>query len=283
MRYLTASLLNINEAQLTINVLEKLACLSGEDWAVQLVLVDNGSGDDQIRQLSDWFSANRDCFADTLFVAAFRNLGVSGGRNVALKLASGDRILFLDNDLVLPNDSCWLDALWQRMEENPQIGIVGPMLVFADYPDIVQGAGIGLTDQGRVGYLDRAEPVPNVSPTPVEVVATPAACWLVRLEAQQAVGLFSDEYHPMQYEDVDYCVRLGQAGWKTLCDRSVRIRHIGNVTTRNLEDHPYARMAVRHGMHFRKKWADILPQISTITEDDIYWGPIPRVDVDVDR
>ena len=282
MRSLTVSLLNINEAQLTINALEKLACLSGEGWAVQLIVVDNGSRDDQIRQLSDWFSANRGFFSDTLFVAAFRNLGVSGGRNVALKLASGDRILFLDNDLVLPDDSYWLDALWQRMEDNPQVGVVGPMLVFADYPGIVQGAGIGLTDQGRVGYLDRAAPVAAVPSTSIEVVATPAACWLVRREAQQAIGLFSDEYHPMQYEDVDYCVRLGQAGWRILCDRSVRLRHIGNVTTRNLEDHPYARMAVRHGMLFKKKWADILPQVATITEEDIYWGPIPRGEIGVD-
>jgi GT2 family glycosyltransferase len=276
MRYLTASLLNINETQMTINVLEKLACLSGEDWAVQLIVVDNGSRDDQIRQLSDWFSANRDCFEDTLFVAAFRNLGANGGRNVALRLASNNRILILDNDVILPDDSAWLEALWQGMENDHQIGIVGPMLVFADHPDIVQGAGIGLTDRGRVAYLNRAEPVDRMTPTQVEVVASPAACWLIRREAQQAVGLFSDEFYPMQYWDVDFCVRLVLSGWKILCDRSVRMKHIENVTTRNLKDHPYARVSVRHGMQFRKKWADVLPKIATITEDEIYWGPIPR-------
>jgi GT2 family glycosyltransferase len=90
------------------------------------------------------------------------------------------------------------------------------------------------------------------------------------------VGLFSDEFYPMQYSDVDFCVRLHLAGWKIICDRSVSIRHIGNVTTRNLEGYDYARVTVRHGMKFRKKWADVLPQISTIAEEDIYWGPIPR-------
>lgn len=276
MRYLTASLLNIDESQLTINVLEKLACLSQEDWAIQLILVDNGSRDDEIQQLWDWILASKDYFADVLFVTAFRNLGANGGRNVALRLASNNRILILDNDVILPDDSGWLNALWQRMENDPQIGIVGPMLVFADYPDIVQGAGIGLTDRGRVAYLNRAELVDSVAPTQVEVVASPAACWLIRREAQQAVGLFSDEFYPMQYWDVDFCVRLVLAGWKILCDRSVRIEHIENVTTRNLKDHPYARVSVRHGMQFRKKWANILPKIATISEDDIYWGPVPR-------
>ena len=275
MRNLTASLLNMNRADLTINVLEKLARLS-EAWVVQLVLVDNGSRTDQVQQLLDWFLANKDQCAEMLFVTASRNLGGNGGTNVALKLASGDRILILDNDVILPDDASWLDTLWQRMDDDPQIGIVGPTLVCAEYPDIVQGAGIGLTDRGRVGYLNRAEPVDRVPPTQLEVVASPSACWLVRREAQQSVGLFSDEFYPMQYWDVDFCVRLGLAGWKIICDRSVKIQHIENVTTRNLENYPYARVAVRHHMRFREKWADLLPKIATIQQEEIYWGPIPR-------
>lgn len=278
MRELTASLLNINQAQLTIDVLEKLACLSLKGWAVQMILVDNGSRDDQLRWLSDWFAENKGRFAEMLFIAASQNMGANGGRNIAFKLASYDRILILDNDVILPDDSDWLDTLWERLEGDPQAGIVGPMLVFDEYPGIVQGAGIGLTHRGRVGYLNRAEPVDSIPPSLTEVVASPSACWLLRREAQLAVGLLSDEFYPMQYEDVDFCVRLGLAGWKTICDRSVRIIHIENVTTRNLEDHPFARVAVRHGMRFREKWADVLPRIATITEDDVYWGPVPRVE-----
>jgi GT2 family glycosyltransferase len=277
MRHLTASLLNINEAQLTMNVLDKLARLSAQGWAVQMILVDNGSEPNQLQRLLDWFSAAKNQFAELLLIAASRNLGANGGRNLALKLASGDNILILDNDVILPDDPGWLDVLWQRLEGDPQVGLVGPMLVFADHPDIVQGAGIGLTDRGRVGYLNRAQPVDSMPPAPIQVVASPAACWLIRKEAQQAVGLFSEEFYPMQYWDVDFCVRLGLAGWQILCDRSIRIPHIENVTTRNLKDHPYARVAVRHGLQFREKWADLLPKIATIVDDDIYWGPIPRV------
>jgi GT2 family glycosyltransferase len=275
-RNLTASLLNINEARLTLDILDKLAELSALGWSVQLILVDNGSGDDQLRQLSDWFTANNKRFAELLFASASRNLGADGGRNMALRLASADRILILDNDVILPDNSRWLETLWQRIEEDPQIGIVGPMLVFPDYPSIVQCAGIGLTERGQVGYLNRGQPVMCLPPTLLDVVASPSACWLVRRQAQQAVGLLSHEFYPVQYEDVDFCVRLGLAGWKVVCDRSIRIKHVGHVTTGNLEDYPFARLTVRQGMRFRDKWADILPQIATITEDDIYWGPIPR-------
>jgi GT2 family glycosyltransferase len=129
-----------------------------------------------------------------------------------------------------------------------------------------------------VGYLNRAKSIDNIAGELLEVVASPAACWLIRTEAQQQVGVFSDEFYPMQYWDVDFCVRLGQAGWKTVCDCSISIKHIENVTTRNLKEHPYARVSVRHGMRFREKWAGILPHIATLTDKDIYWGPIPRQD-----
>jgi len=276
MRYLTACLLNLNEALLTIDVLNKLASLSSEEWSIQLILVDNGSNSDQVRLLSDWFLTNKDQFTETQFITSSSNLGANGGRNYALELASCNRILILDNDVILPDDFSWLAALWRHLEVDPLIGIVGPMLVFADYPNIVQGAGIGLTDQGRVGYLNRADLVEHVPSTPIQVAASPASCWLMLREAQQSVGLFSDEFYPMQYWDVDFCVRLTQAGWKILCDRSVRIKHIENMTTRHLKEYPYARVAVRHWMLFRQKWAEVLPKIATIDEDDIYWGPIPR-------
>jgi len=276
MRNLTVSLLNLNKAQLTIDVLDKLLRLPAGDWIVQLIVVDNGSRQDQVQLLSDWFSANKDQFAEVLFVAASRNLGANGGRNVALRLASGDGILILDNDVILPDDNCWLDILWRRIKDDPKIGIVGPMLIFASHPDIVQSTGIGLTERGRVGYLNRAEPVDGIKPQLKEVVASPAACWLINKTAQQSAGLFSDEFYPMQYWDVDFCVRLRLAGWKIVCDCSIGIRHIGNITTRSLTQHPYARIAVKHGMQFRKKWEGILPQIATISDEDIYWGPMLR-------
>ena len=276
MSHITASLLNLDQAALTIDVLDKLAGLADKNWQVQLVLVDNGSRPDQVQPLFEWALTNKRRFSEILFISASKNLGCTGGRNAAFKLASSDHILILDNDIMLPEDSDWLERLWSTMEADPQVAIASPMLVFHDRPDIVQAAGAALTKTGRVGFLNRGQPAADVSPITVEVVAAPTACWLVRREAQQAIGLFSEEYYPVQYEDIDLCIRLKLAGWKIICDRRVRIKHIENVTTRNLEDQPYARLTVRRAMRFKEKWADALTRFATITEDEIYWGPIPR-------
>jgi len=270
-RQLTASVLNIDQAVLTIDVLEKLAALSLQGWQVQLILVDNGSQTDHLVLLQDWVSANKYRFEELLFVAASRNLGATGGRNLAFKLASRARILILDNDVMLPDDAEWLEKLWQKMSENSHVGIVAPMLVFADRPETVQATGIGLTEHGRVGYLNRGRPVAGVSSDPIEVVAAPTACWLMRSSAQRAVGMFSEMYYPVQYEDVDLCLRLQLSGWKIICDCTVRIKHIENVTTRNLKDYPFARLTVSNGMSFKEKWGELLPQLATMTQDEITW------------
>ncbi len=276
MRHITAGILNIDQPELTINVMEKLANLSEAEWAVQLILVDNGSQPDKLQVLSDWFATNQSHFSEVLFITSSVNQGVTGGRNIILKLTTTNRILILDNDVILPDDSAWLETLWQRLEDHPNVAIVGPTLVFPEYPDIIQVAGLAVTEQGRVGYLERGVPVADIPSEPVEVFSAPAACWLIRREAQEAIGLFDEVYNPAQYEDVDFSVRLSLAGWKVLADRSVTIQHIENVTTRNLADHPFARLTVKQAMVFRKKWADILPQIATISDEEIYWAPIPR-------
>jgi O-antigen biosynthesis protein len=268
---LTVSLLNIDRAALTIQVLEPLAALSGQGWLIQVVLVDNGSRADELTMLQDWVTANQSRFEELQFVASPTNLGVSGGRNLAFTRASHDRLLILDNDVILPEDVQWLAQLARTMELEPLSGIVAPMLVFADRPDTVQATGIGLTKTGRVGYLNRNKEAASIAPARLDVVAAPAACWLVRRDAQQAVGLFSEMYHPMQYEDVDFCLRLRVAGWKVVCDPGVRIAHIENVTTRSLTGHAFARTSVRNAMLFREKWSDLLPQVATLTEDDISW------------
>jgi GT2 family glycosyltransferase len=268
---LTVSLLNLDQAALTIQVLEPLAALSGEDWRIRLILVDNGSRAEELARLQDWMSMNRTRFEETLFVAASRNLGSTGGRNLAFKLASTDRMLVLDNDVILPSGSAWLQRLSRRLDLEPQVGIVAPMLVFADRPDVVQATGIALTREGRVGYINRNRPSASISPEPIDVVAAPSACWVIRRTAQQAAGLLSEAYYPVQYEDVDLCVRLRLAGWKIVCDPGVRVGHIENVTTRSLGEHPFARLTVRNHITFKEKWSDVLPQLATIDQDDISW------------
>lgn len=275
MRPVTIGVINLDQAELTIAMLERLAELPSDLWSVQLILIDNGSASEDTMKLRRWIGDHASSFGDIVFLETGKNLGASAGRNLILARSDGDRILILDNDIVLADDDWWLKKLWTDLDDET-VAIAGPMLVFAEHPEVVQAAGIGLTRLGRVGYLHRGDLADGVPPESVRVVASPAACWLMSAEAQQSVGHFPEIYHPMQYWDVDYCMQLRAAGFGVLCDRSVRVRHIANVTTRSLGDRTFARTAVRHGMIFRERWGDELAELDVMNDSDIYWGPIPR-------
>jgi GT2 family glycosyltransferase len=276
MSSLTVGILNLNEAAMTVQLLDQVAQLPEAEWDIQLIVVDNGSANDEVQHLTDWFLSNKHQFVESIFVKVSRNLGCAGGRNVILKLAVGEAFLFLDNDVILPDNPEWLTILWQDLQVDPDVAIVGPMLVFSDHPEIVQAAGSGLTSRGRVGYLHRGDPIEMVPATSVQVGISPSACWLLRPEAQRTIGSFAEEFDPAQYEDVDFCVRLGLKGWRIVCNRSVKMMHIEHKTTRNIPGHPFERLNARNAMRFREKWADVLPEIATIQQEEIYWGPIPR-------
>lgn len=268
--------MNLEQAALTTAVIASLAGLRSRSWRTQLVLVDHGSGARDLERLRAGVAEHRNHFDDVVFLDAGRNLGAAAGRNRILERSEGSRILILDNDLELENDLAWLEGLWGDLDDDPSLAIAGPTLVFARYPELVQAAGIGLTRLGRVAYLHRGEPVDAVPRTPVRVLASPAACWLVDRGIQREVGLFPEIYYPMQYWDVDYCMQLHEAGYGVLCDRRHRVRHIVNVTTRAMGDRVFARTAVRHGMIFRERWGHRLEQVADVEDDDVYWGPVPR-------
>lgn len=275
MRSVSIGLINVNQSALTISMMERLAEASDRGYAAQLILVDNGSESEDLARLLAWVESNRPRFSDVSFFDAGENLGAAAGRNVILERSEGERILILDNDLEL-SDLDWLDALWTVSDEHPEAGLVGPMLVFAKHPDIVQAAGIGLTRLGRVAYLHRGDRVTEVDPTVVTVQASPAACWLLDRDVQREAGLFPEVYYPMQYWDVDYCMQLEAIGSSVLCDRRIQVRHIVNTTTRSMGDGFFARTAVKHGIIFRERWGDRLRTIDAIEDREIYWGPIPR-------
>ena len=131
MRQLTVSLLNINEADLTLDILEQLAQLTYLGWQLQLVLMDNGSRPEVLQRLVDGFTAYKGNFEELLLISASRNLGAMGGRNLAFKLATYNRLLVLDNDVILPEGDAWLERLWGTLENDEQAAIAGPALVFA--------------------------------------------------------------------------------------------------------------------------------------------------------
>lgn len=133
--------------------------------------------------------------------------------NAAAKEAEGELLLFLNNDIEAI-DGGWLEAMVGHALR-PEVGTVGARLL---YPDgAVQHAGVviglggiaghicaGLPND-RLGYMGMAKLTTNCS-------AVTGACMLTRTELFASLGGF-DEAMVVAFSDIDYCLRLRQAGY----------------------------------------------------------------------
>lgn len=160
--------------------------------------------------------------------------------NEGAQVASGDFLLFLNNDMELLSRD-WMERLL-CLTQHPEVGIVSGMLF---YPDgTIQHAGIFARPDGRWvhGWRDIA---PSAAPTAAalaEVRVVPAvtgACLLLRRRLFEDLGGF-DEQLPVTYSDVDLCRRARERGLQSVVTPHARLIHYECLTRGHSQDAPGA-------------------------------------------
>jgi len=178
----------------------------------EIIVVDNGSTDGTAEYL-------RELENEGLVRALIQeeNLGFARACNRGAASARGRYLLFLNNDTEVTDG--WLSPLVQTLDHDPYVGAVGSKLLFPD--GTIQHAGVGLMlrdlASGQVLYgkhLWHAKPGDAFGAgKPLILRALTAACLMVRSDAFfQVVGF--DEAYWNGNEDVDLCLKLGEAGWR---------------------------------------------------------------------
>jgi GT2 family glycosyltransferase len=236
---------------------------------MELILVDNGSTDgtaDWLKEYQDKYSSDK---IRIVLILNKENRGCTGGRNQACLLATGKYVVILDNDIeIFQRD--WLKKMIQFYETQDKVGIVGPKLLFASRPELIQTAGVGVTKTGVVAYWgqgkNRNDPKFNYIR---EIQGYPGACWLICREIFNEVGYFDEVYHPVNYEDVDLCYRIRQKGYKVLYYPEVELYHHQHVTTKNTVGLSFARVTVKNGIIFKERWKHVFEQEDGMEMEDV--------------
>jgi GT2 family glycosyltransferase/glycosyltransferase involved in cell wall biosynthesis len=164
-----------------------------------------------------------------LLIAAEQNMGFSANTNRGMRASDPERdVVVLNSDIeALPN---WLACLQYAADRYEDGGIVGAQL---QYPDgrIQFGGTVRNRDQPewfdhRYRFKPRGwGPAEQASPA----LAVTGACMYVRRRVIERVGLL-DERYGMAYEDVDWCLRAWQAGFRVLYFPSAQLVHHESVT-----------------------------------------------------
>lgn len=148
----------------------------------------------------------------------------SGANNLGVSHAFGDHLIFLNDDteIVTPD---WMErfVLWMSLDG---VGAVGCCL---EYPDgRVQHAGVfsrnGEPSHRYAGFHGTAPGAFGVLGLTINCLAVTGACLGVMRERFDAVGGFSTVF-PLNFNDVDLCLKLVDRGWRTVLDNRTRIVH----------------------------------------------------------
>jgi len=163
--------------------------------------------------------------------------------NVGCLRASGDRLVFLNDDVEVISDG-WLEQLVAPLNE-PDVGLTGARLYFSDAT--VQHAGHAYAG-GH--YLHPYRDLPRESYGPFgaliinrEASGVTAACAAMRRETFVEIGGFSEAL-PANFNDVDLCYKVRLAGQRIVYVASVELYHFES-RTRERAVHDWERNLVR--------------------------------------
>jgi GT2 family glycosyltransferase len=248
------------------------------DW--ELVVVDNGSQDGTHAWLSGVLRPLVETAGGRLVLLRNAwNAGCSPARNQALAAASGEFIVFLDND-VMPGTPDWLPRLRAVLDAHPTAGMVGPKMIYPTPPHAIQCAGVGISRRGHVCFLGRGEPRDSAEfSRPREVQCLISACMMIRARLVRDHGGFDVRYHPVQFEDFDLCYRFRSHGWKALYEPSVEMMHLESVTTQGTPSVKNAAAVIRNGLLFQRLWHTLFEAEEGPPEEACRWRQLPATDL----
>ena len=202
---------------------------------LELFVVDNASTDGSAEMVASEFPWVQ-------LIVSSVNGGYAYANNLALKRCTGDYLLLLNPDTVLPPLA--LRRMLDFMDAHPEAGAAGPKLIRQNgsldlacrrsfpSPEVSLYRMLGLSRlfprSRRFGRYNLTYLDPDV---PAEVDSVVGAFMMVRAEAARQVGLLDESFF-MYGEDLDWAFRIKAAGWKVLYNPEVVVLHYKGASSR---------------------------------------------------
>ncbi|GAF69072.1 unnamed protein product [marine sediment metagenome] len=202
-----------------------------------------------------------------------------------MKLVRGEVVGLLNNDLEVISPE-WLSEMVSHALR-PGVGAVGARLWYPNNTQQHGGVVIGLggvaghshkhLPQKMPGYFWRANLIQNYS-------AVTAACLVIRKSVYEEVGGFNEAALQVAFNDVDFCLRVGKAGYRNIWTPYAELYHHESAT-RGSEDSPEKQERFAKEVQcIKQRWGDTLlndpaysPNLTLDINEDFSLAWPPRV------
>jgi N-acetylglucosaminyl-diphospho-decaprenol L-rhamnosyltransferase len=197
----------------------------------ELIVVDNGSSDGTPGFVREHFGEAR--------LIEEENRGLGAGLNAGIAVASGRWLLLLNSDAWVVDDA--ISKLVEVLERNSEAAVAGPRLLNRD--GTLQRSVRGFPTPWRLAteyfFLRKLGPRTRLfnafygagfrHDREREVEFLKGAALLARRSAVEQVGGFDERFFLFS-EEVDWCYRLRQAGWKVVFTPAAEVVHVGGAS-----------------------------------------------------
>ena len=211
---------------------------------LELILVDNNSDAETLKMLQNY----RD-IPNIKLIFNSENYGFAKGNNIGMKLASGEYIILLNNDVrVTPG---WIERLVYHARHNSSVGLVGPVT-----------NSIGNESKIEIEYdWDNAKEIEEKSADYIyqhwgetlKLRNIAAFAWLKPSSVYKKLGGLDERFGRGLFEDDDYCVRVKKAGLTILCAEDSFVHHYGGAST-NWGSPEFQLLFNTNKAKFEEKW-----------------------------
>jgi GT2 family glycosyltransferase len=214
---------NLNGRRFLRPCLDALAAQTDSD--LEVIVVDNGSDDDSVAFV-------RERFPHARLVELGRNHGFAGAVNAGIAAARGELVAFLNNDA--EPAPAWLYELRRCLERHPSAAAATAKLVTSHAPDLLDGAGDGLTPSFLPFVHGHGKDDADQYNEEIQVFGASGTASLWRGDVLQRLGGFDERFFAY-YEDVDLSFRarlLGHEIW--YAPRAVAVHRRGGTAGTDL-------------------------------------------------
>jgi len=213
----------------------------------EIIFVDNHSTDGTKKYLRNLVQQH----PNYKLIVNKTNKGFAAGNNQGMKLAKGEYILLLNND-VLVSDG-WLGRMVACAEADSSIGLVGPLTNRISGLQMVKNFPYN-DPKDFPDYAARIAKQYNKKYTPRRRIA--GFAMLIKKDVYEKIGGLDEDFGSGNYEDDDYCLRAKEAGFNIMVAEDVFIHHFGSKSFKcnNID---YDKSLKRNRELFKKKWPEI--------------------------
>ena len=232
MKKLSIIIVNYNSGEELIVCIQSLRRYIS-NISYEIIVIDNNSTDNSRKLLKESTMDINKIFLEN-------NTGYSIANNYGMEQCKGEYILLLNPDTYIKNNS--IKEMIDFLDSKPAVGVLGPLLIDPDgniqlpssnFPDLKQQILYMLSCKFLLNRIARSseQRVALKLKIPFEVDWVSGACFMLKRIIYETIGGLDESFF-LYAEDVDWCIRIKDSGWKIFCHPSIEVVHIGGVSSK---------------------------------------------------